>query len=211
MRLRQVVLVAEELDPVVAEIREATGAGTPFHDEGVALFGLRNAVMPLGDTFIEVVSPVVADTAAGRFRDRLGGDGGYMVMFESDDRVAARERATAADVRIAWEIELDDIAGTHFHPADTGGAIVSVDQPVVPGEWRWAGEDWRGRAGDGAVTGAVIAVPDPAAVSAKWEAVLGEPAPGCTFVEGDGGLVEIRLTGAGTGGVAIAGVRFVAA
>lgn len=211
LRLRQVVLVAADLDATVAAIRAATGAGEPFHDPGVALFGLSNAVMGLGDTFIEVVSPIVEDTAAGRWRERLGSDGGYMVMFDSADRAGARDRAAAAGVRIAWEIELDDIAGTHFHPADTGGAIVSVDQPAKPGEWRWAGEDWRERSGSGAVVGATIAVPDPEAVAVTWAAVLGAPAPGCTFVEGERGLVEIAVDGALADAVELGGVRFVPA
>lgn len=209
LRLRQVVLVASDLDATVAAIRAATGAGEPFNDPGVALFGLRNAVMGLGDTFIEVVSPIAADTAAGRWRDRLGSDGGYMVMFDSTDRDAARDRAAAEGVRIAWEIELDDIAGTHFHPADTGGAVVSVDQPARPGDWRWAGEGWRERCGPGAVVGATVAVADPESVAARWAAVLGEAAPGCRFVEGDRGLVEIVVRGALADAVEIGGVRFV--
>src|SRR5215208_3455104 len=46
--------------------------GEPYGDPGVAYFGLRNAVMPLGDTFVEVVSPIGEGTAAGRFLDRRG-------------------------------------------------------------------------------------------------------------------------------------------
>ena len=56
-RLRQAVLVARDLDGVAASLRSALGLGAPFHDPGVAAFGLRNAVMALGDTFVEVVSP----------------------------------------------------------------------------------------------------------------------------------------------------------
>jgi hypothetical protein len=76
VRLRQAVLVARDLDAVVAELREALGLGEPFRDPGVGAFGLRNAVMALGDTFVEVVSPVREGTSAGRHLDRRGGDGG---------------------------------------------------------------------------------------------------------------------------------------
>ena len=51
-----------------------------FRDPGVELFGLRNAVIPVGDTFLEVVSPIKEGTTAGRLlefdpvRERFIGD-----------------------------------------------------------------------------------------------------------------------------------------
>ena len=57
MRLRQIALVAEKLDPVVADLTDVFGLGEPYADPGVETFGLCNAVFPIGDTFLEVVSP----------------------------------------------------------------------------------------------------------------------------------------------------------
>ena len=37
----------------------------------------------LGDQFLEVVVPVEDETAAGRFIDRTGGQGGYMAIFQT--------------------------------------------------------------------------------------------------------------------------------
>ena len=185
--------MARDLDPVVASLRAELGLGEPFADPGVALFGLRNAVMALGDCFVEVVSPVQDGTAAGRHLDRRGGDGGYMVMFDVDDLEAARTRARAVGVRAVWEIDLPDISGTHLHPADLAGAIVSVDHPDPPGSWRWAGPQWTGRAGagpDGRLTGVTVAVADPNAAAGRWGEVLGV-APGLD----DAGRPELRLDG----------------
>jgi hypothetical protein len=42
-------------------------------------------VFCLGDTFLEVVSPVQENTAAARLMDRRGGDCGYTTMFRLDD------------------------------------------------------------------------------------------------------------------------------
>src|SRR3712207_3757881 len=110
LRLRQAVLVARDLDAVVAELRERLPLAEPFHDEGVGHFGLRNAVMALGDTFVEVVSPVRDDTAAGRHLDRLRADhGGYMVMFQVADLAPARERIARLGIRVVWELELPDV------------------------------------------------------------------------------------------------------
>src|SRR4051812_21234852 len=98
VRLRQVVVAARELEPAVAELRAALPLGEPFADPGVGLFGLRNAVMALGDCFVEVVSPAQDGTTAGRFLDRYG-DGPYMVLFQVGDLPGARERARTLGIR----------------------------------------------------------------------------------------------------------------
>src|SRR3954454_12719962 len=100
VRLRQAVLVAAELDPVVSELRAELGLGEPFADPGVAEFGLHNAVFAIGDTFLEVIAPTRPDTAAGRHLERHGGDGGYMVIFDLEDLDGARERVRDAGIRV---------------------------------------------------------------------------------------------------------------
>lgn len=175
VRLRQAVLLAADLEPVVAELRAELGLGEPYADPGVAEFGLRNAVCALGDGFIEVVSPARAGTAAGRHLERRGRDGGYMAMFQLDDLEAARARVRELDVRVVWQIDLPDISGTHLHPADVGGTIISLDRPDPRGSWRWGGPDWTGRAGrgaPGALVGLNVSVADPGAVAARWAHVL---------------------------------------
>jgi hypothetical protein len=182
LRLRQAVLAARDLDAAVEELRSALPLGEPYADPGVALFGLRNAVMPLGDTFVEVVSPVQEGTAAGRFLDRRG-DGAYMAMFQIDDLAGARERAAALGVREVWAIDLDDITATHLHPADMGAAIVSLDRPVPPESWRWGGP-WQPH-GDARTTGLTLSARDPEALGARWSEVLGS-------LELDDGRVDVR-------------------
>src|SRR5262249_60723920 len=99
----------------------------------------------LGDCFLEVVSPARADTAAGRYLDRHGGDGGYMVIFDLEDLDGARERVRESGIRVVWQIDLPDISGTHLHPADMRGAIVSLDRSRPYGSWRWGGRNGPGR------------------------------------------------------------------
>ncbi len=178
VRLRQAVLVAAELEPVADQLREALGLGEPFRDPGVAMFGLENAVFAIGDCFLEIVSPTEPGTAAGRHLERQGGDCGYMVMFDLEDLVGARQRAKDSGVRTVWEIDLPHISGTHLHPADIGGAIVSIDQSVPYGTWRWGGPGWMGDAGRGApgwLVSVTVAVDDPTATAGRWGHVLGAP------------------------------------
>jgi RimJ/RimL family protein N-acetyltransferase len=189
VRLRQAVLVAGELEPVATVLRSALGLGEPFRDPGVGEFGLANTVFALGDCFLEVVCPTRGGTAAGRYLERHGGDGGYMVIFDLEDLEGARSRALGAGVRVVWQLDLPDISGTHLHPADMRGAIVSLDRSNPYGSWRWGGPEWTGRTGTGApggLVGVTIAVADPPAVAARWGEVLG---------------VEVRAgEGAGPGG-----------
>jgi glyoxalase-like protein len=187
MRLRQVVYAARDLDAKVAELRETLPLGQPYRDPGVEHFGLHNAVMAMGDTFVEVVSPFRDDAPAARFIARSG-EGPYMIMFQVPDTQSARERASRAGARIVWQNDLPEISGTHIHPKDVPGAIVSVDTPRPAESWHWAGPEWSGTApallGPGGVTGATIAAPDPGATARRWAEVLGELPPGIEFIVG---------------------------
>ena len=192
VRLRQAVLVAAELEPVAAALKSALGLGEPFRDPGVGEFGLTNAVFALGDCFLEVISPARPDTAAGRYLARRNGDGGYMAIFDLTDLEGARVRAEQSGVRVVWQVDLPDISGTHLHPADMRGAIVSLDRSRPYGTWRWGGPQWTGRTGSGApgrLAGITVAVGDPFAVAARWGHVLGVPLP-------VGRPPELRLDGA---------------
>ncbi len=198
VRLRQAVLVAGELEPVAAALRSALGLDEPFRDPGVGWFGLANTVFAVGDCFLEVVSPKEPDTAAGRYLARHGGDGGYMVMFDLEDLEGARERAAREGVRVVWQIDLPDISGTHLHPADTRGAIVSLDRSEPYGTWRWGGPQWTEQVGTGApgrLAGVTLAVSDPEAVAARWGAVLGVPVSAGAALSGDGDGPLLRLDG----------------
>jgi hypothetical protein len=172
------VLVAAELEPVTSALRSALGLGEPFHDPGVGEFGLTNAVFALGDCFLEVISPARPGTAAGRYLDRHDGDGGYMAIFDLTDLEGARRRVEQFGIRVVWQLDLPDISGTHLHPADMRGAIVSLDRSRPYGTWRWGGPQWTGRTGSGApgrLAGITVAVSDPLTVASRWAQVLGVP------------------------------------
>ncbi|HEX7355110.1 MAG TPA: VOC family protein [Mycobacteriales bacterium] len=197
VRLRQVALVAPGLDDAVAALHGRLGLPEPFRDPGVDAFGLDNVVFALGNTFLEVVAPNRSGTTAGRLLDKRG-PGGYMAIFQLADLAAARERATGAGIRIVWQSDLDDIAGTHLHPKDLDGAMVSLDWAEPRESWRWAGPAWIGQAPDhppGGITGVTIEVADPPATARRWAAVLGaDVAPDGTTVPVDGGDQVLRFT-----------------
>src|SRR3954451_23570004 len=108
MRLRQVALVAADLDAVVGSLCTALGVDVTYRDPGVGEFGLHNALLTFGDTFLEVVSPTRDGTTAGRYLTRRGGDGGYMVILQCDDLERERERVAGLGVRTVWSVDLPD-------------------------------------------------------------------------------------------------------
>ena len=136
-------------------------------------FGLENTVFALDDCFIEVVSPVRPDTAAGRHLERLGGDGGYMVIFDIEDLASARERAEArASGRLA-----DRSAGhlqhvTCIQRTCAGRSSPSTaPSPTAPGagEGRSGPDAWASGA-PGRLAGVTLAVADPEGAAARWGA-----------------------------------------
>ena len=149
LRLRQIALVAHELDPVVTELRAELGVEVAFNDPGVDVFGLQNAVMPIGNQFLEVVAPIKEGTAAGRYLDRRKGDGGYMVILQCDEHAARKARlADELGVRFAMAHDTDDYKILQLHPADTGGSFLEVDQQtggedIENGPWEPAGPNWQ--------------------------------------------------------------------
>ncbi len=212
MHIRQIALVARALEPVVADLCAVLGIEVAFHDPGVAAFGLHNAVMPVGQTFLEVVSPVRPDTTAGRLLDKRGGDGGYMVILQTAHLDADRRRLATLGVRIAWEIALDDIATVHLHPRDVGGAIVSLDEPRPPASWRWAGPEWPAKVRTDVVRGitsVTVAASDPAAMATRWAEVLGLPAPRSSSLELEPGAIRFVAADQRGEGVVAVGVAAV--
>ena len=225
-RLRQVVLAAVDLEAACRAIERSLGTRDPFHDPGVGHFGLANAVYTLGDTFLEVVSPITDGTAAGRYIQRRGGDAGYMVMFEAADEDALRSRLTSLDVRLVHDHSHPDIVDLHLHPKDVPGAIVAVNVCKPEGSWRWGGPAWAGqipRHEPGGIVGLTVAADDPHTLATRWAGVVGvdviEDGTAHTLamsgqrvdvVAGDGveGIVGVTVEGTLAEPVEICGVRF---
>lgn len=57
LRLRQLCLVAGDLDPAVADLEAVFSIATCYHDPAVEKFGLVNALLPVGNNFLEVAPP----------------------------------------------------------------------------------------------------------------------------------------------------------
>ena len=147
--------------------------------------------MAIGTSFLEVVSPTREGTTAGRLLERRGGDGGYMVIVQTDDLEADRKRVAELGIRVVWQVKLPDAETIHLHPRDVGGAIVSLDAMRPPESWRWAGPEWKKHVrGDvtRALVGAELQATDPAALAKRWGQVFARSPKSL-----DDGSVELAL------------------
>lgn len=173
-RIRQLVFASKDADDI-ERLRTVLGLGEGFVDPGVREFGLTNGVFALGDQFLEVVVPIEDNTAAGRFMDRSDGIGGYMAIFQTEDLAGVRKRADDLQIRRVWNIDRSDISASHLHPADIGGAIVSVDEAHPEGSWLWGGPDWRTNSRPGALVRMEVTAVEPQTLSERWGNVLNVP------------------------------------
>lgn len=177
LRLRQLALVAEDRDRIVDELRTVLGVEVAYHDPEIGRLGLHNAVLPVGEQFLEVVAAVAPDAAAERYRARRGGDSGYMVIVQTDDHASRRERVEELGVRVVARFDADGFTDMQLHPADTGGAFLEIDQQD-DGGWHPAGPDWR-RGVRTEVSRGIVGVElecrEPHAVARRWAEILARP------------------------------------
>ena len=177
MRIRQIALVAREIEHVKTTLSSLLGAEQIFVDPKMVIFGWENIIFTIGDTFLEVVRPIKDGTTAGRLLDRRGGDGGYMVIVQVNDLKSEKNRLNDTDIRIIWETESERAAAIHLHPKDVPGAIASLDWMAPPGAWYWAGEGWDKRRARYAqsITAAEIQSDDPDEVAKLWGIAFNRP------------------------------------
>jgi hypothetical protein len=184
LRLRQIALVAERLAPVEKEIVDVLGVEVCYRDPEVATFGLENALFPIGNQLLEVVAPVQEKTAAGRYLERRGGNGGYMVITQCDDHEPRRARVAELGIRLVLDHDGRSYRIMQLHPKDTGGTFFEIDEQLgegahdEDGPWHPAGPDWQRARHTERVAGiaaAEIQCDDPGRVAARWSEIAEIP------------------------------------
>ncbi len=150
IRIRQICLVSHDLDRIQAQVETVFGVEVCYRDPGVGRYGLHNMLIPFGDQFLETVSPKPDehDTPGGRYLQRRGGDGGYMVIMQvpRDAYLSHRTRVDELGIRLVAEPgEGEKGVGIQLHPKDLPGAIAELrwneDEARPDGAWWPAGPD----------------------------------------------------------------------
>ena len=179
LRLRQIALVARDRDAVVADLVAVLGLRVGYEDPHIGRLGLHNALLPVGTQLLEVVAPIVEGTTAERYLERRGGDGGYMVITQTDGHAARRARVDELGIRIVGQFDDAGFTNMQLHPRDTGGSFLEIDEQAGGedpyGPWSPAGPDWQQAISTdvvSAITAAEIQCDDPDAVSARWTEIV---------------------------------------
>jgi hypothetical protein len=182
LRLRQVCLVAPELEPVVDAVRSIFGLEVCHRDPAVGKFGLVNALFVCGHQFLEVVAPARAGTTAGRFLQRSGGRGGYMAIFDTDDPERRRAHAQALGIRIAHAMDYAGFVGSQLHPVDCRATMLEFDRSAgnedLGGAYWPAGTHWREQQRPDLVSGLPwidVQSPDPNDLASHWSRIIEAP------------------------------------
>jgi hypothetical protein len=170
LRMRQICLVARDLEKAVGDLTSVFGLSVCYKDPSV------------GNDFLEVVAPVKEGTAAGRYLDRRKGDGGYMVILQTDDLAPVKRRVTELGVRIVHASDHGDYQGLQLHPRDVPPAILSIDWQqggeASDGPWHPAGPDWKKAPKSkfaSKMQAAELQGDDPAKLAEGYARVLGRP------------------------------------
>ena len=120
-------IAVESLENAVA-FYESLGLAVT-HRETVAAEKVKVAMLPAGDSRIELLEPCAADSPIGKFLAKRGG-GLHHVALRVPDLPAALERLRACGARLLNEPRAG--AGGHLyvfvHPASTGGVLLELIQ-----------------------------------------------------------------------------------
>jgi methylmalonyl-CoA epimerase len=105
------------------------------HRETVAAQGVEAVLLDVGESHVELLRPLAADTAVGRFLERRG-PGLHHVAYAVADVEAALAALRATGVRLIDEAPRAGIRGSRvafLHPGATGGVLTELVQPATLG------------------------------------------------------------------------------
>ncbi|MDB5694610.1 MAG: hypothetical protein JWN21_153 [Sphingomonas bacterium] len=181
LRLRQICLVAPELERAVEDMSAILGLPVCHRDPNVATFGVENALFAAGTTFLEIIAPTREGTAAGRFLERSGGRGGYIALFDCPDPKRRQAHAESIGVSTAFTIDRPGIYQcVQLHPRDCRATMLEFDRTEGGEEltgpyWPAGGDGWQrymDQSRTRGVTGIEATSPDPAGLARHWAAIL---------------------------------------
>ena len=126
-RLDHIGVAVEDLDEAVALYSERFGMPVQ-HRETVEEQGVEAVLLGIGESHVELLRPLDADTAVGRFLER-NGPGLHHVAYGTDDIESALERVRAAGLALIDERPRTGIRATRvafLHPKSTGGVLTEL-------------------------------------------------------------------------------------
>ncbi len=128
-KIEHVALAVADLDAAVEHYEKVWGL-TVSHRERVEDQGVEEAMLPLGESFLQLLGPTSPDTTVGKFVTRRG-EGLHHVAYEVDDLEAALAELKDEGVPLIDEVPRRGGRGhmvAFVHPKGNHGLLVELIQ-----------------------------------------------------------------------------------
>lgn len=130
-RLNHVAIAVPDLDAATAIYRDTLGARVS-PPQSLPEHGVRLVFVELGNTKVELMEPLGADSPIAPFLARNPSGGPHHVCYEVDDIRAASERLRASGARVLGDGTPK--TGAHgkpvlfLHPKDFAGTLIELEE-----------------------------------------------------------------------------------
>jgi methylmalonyl-CoA/ethylmalonyl-CoA epimerase len=126
-RIDHIGVAVEDLDAAVSLYEESFGMPVQ-HRETVPELGVEAVLLGVGANHVELLRPLEAETAVGRFLER-NGPGLHHVAYGTDDIESALAAVRSAGLRLIDEQPRMGIRSSRvafLHPESTGGVLTEL-------------------------------------------------------------------------------------
>lgn len=131
MKINHLGIATKNIEEALAFWSDALGIEN-VHTEVVEDQKVRVAMLPIGESRIELLEPTCDDSPISNFLDKRGG-GIHHIAVEVDDIVAALEKMKARGMRLIDESPRVGAEGSlvaFVHPSSTNGVLLELVQTV---------------------------------------------------------------------------------
>lgn len=129
MKINHLGIAVKEIDEALKFWQDALGLET-VHTEEVAEQKVRTAMLPIGETKIELLEPTAADSPIAKFLEKRGG-GIHHIAVEVENIVESLAKLKAQGARLIDEqprTGAENCLIAFVHPSASGGVLLELVQ-----------------------------------------------------------------------------------
>ena len=130
-RIDHVGIAVPDLDAALAFYARVFGVES-VHEEVNEAQGVREAMVAVGDTTIQLLAPLHDDSTIAKFIDRSG-PGLQQLAFEVENIETAMAELSESGVRLLYPEPRIGTGGSRInfvHPKDAGGVLIELVEPA---------------------------------------------------------------------------------
>ena len=128
-RVHHIAIAVHSIAAALPAFGDALGLAVT-HTEELDRQGVRVAVLPVGDTWLELVEPTSERSTVARFLQRQG-EGIHHICFEVDDLEAALAQLKERGMRLVDDMPRQGVEGARIafvHPSSTHGVLIELHE-----------------------------------------------------------------------------------